>query len=76
MESPLLTLVLISLLALQQGFYMWQIQKLINKVMSKSFYDYQISSAPPEEAPRYVTPESHEVVEEFESATQHISSLV
>lgn len=31
-------------------FFLWQIQKLLNKLMSRSYYDYQVSKATPEEA--------------------------
>jgi len=32
----------------QAAFFIWQIQKLINKLMSRSFYDYEISTRKPD----------------------------
>ncbi len=39
--------VLCAILGLQQGFYMWQVQKLINKLMSRDFASYQHTASPP-----------------------------
>jgi hypothetical protein len=76
MDTQSLILALISLVVAQQVFFMWQIQKLVNKVMSKSFYDYQISMTPQEPQTSYAAPRTEEMIEEFESAAQHVSSLV
>lgn len=39
---------LIIIVAMQQGFYMWQINKLVNKLMSRDYHTYHQSVAPPQ----------------------------
>lgn len=36
-------LALVVLLVVQQAFYMWQIHKLMNKLMSRNYFDYEAS---------------------------------
>lgn len=38
---------LICIVAMQQGFYMWQINKLVNKLMSRDYHTYHQSVTPP-----------------------------
>lgn len=39
--------VLCALLAAQQIFYLWQIQKLVDKLMSRSYTEYATAKVPP-----------------------------
>jgi hypothetical protein len=39
-------LVLVALLIGQQAFYMWQVHTLLNKLMSRNYYDYSSSTKP------------------------------
>lgn len=41
-------LLLIIIVVVQQGFFMWQINKLVNKLMSKDFHSYNHTVAPPQ----------------------------
>lgn len=59
---------LLSLLSVQQAFYMWQIQKLVDKLMSKSYTDYTSAKNPPKEVKVQVPaepPEDLRVLQEF-----------
>lgn len=38
-----LTYVLLLIILLQQIFFYWNQQKLVNKIMSRSFYDYKLA---------------------------------
>lgn len=40
-------MLLVVIVALQQGFYMWQVNKLVNKLMSRDFHSYTHTVNPP-----------------------------
>lgn len=43
----ILDLILIAIIVAQQGFYLWQIQKLLDKAMSRSYTEYTQAKRPP-----------------------------
>lgn len=47
MTIEVVTIGLFVFIVAQQGFYMWQLQKLVNKLMSKDFYSYNQTVNPP-----------------------------
>lgn len=42
---------LLCLLGFQQAFFMWQIHKLVNKLMSRDLYDYKHATKKPKPTP-------------------------
>lgn len=59
---------LCALLAVQQVFYLHQIQKLVDKLMSRSYTDYTAAKTPPKEIRVQVPaepPEDLRILQEF-----------
>jgi len=63
MSEQFLIGILIGLLVVQQFFYLMQIHKLLNKLMSRNYFDYEKSK--PQDVIKVKMPTAQEPLEDF-----------
>jgi len=63
MSEQFLIGILIGLLVVQQFFYLMQIHKLLNKLMSRNYFDYEKSK--PQDVIKVKMPAAQEPLEDF-----------